>query len=704
MIRYTTDGSEPTPSSVSYSSPLVFSDTTTLRVRAFKSGMNESPEAAEVYVVGADDAPIGIDLWYGTNQYSGVPGTPTDYINVLGCITGTSTISTFSYSLNGGVFRELAIGPESFDTYPDGLHRLSNDGDFNADIPVSQLENGENRVVLHAVDAGGNEKIQAIEFQYDETAIWPVDYQIDWSTVGAAEDAVRPIDGKWGIVSNQLRTVEPGYDRMASFGDVNQTNYEVTVSFTPHAMENTVFGGVSTVGLVLNWRGHYNEPGEVEYGEQPYMGWKKAGALVIWETEGDDVVCYIKGYANAELASTTPILKSEFVGATYWLKVQAELTNSGTRCMYRVKTWKDGDPEPSAWTLTALNDDSRSWTSGGVSLLAYYTDVSYSNIQMRSIGPVPDYQAPSMPADLQVTETNATSVSLGWAASTDNVAVAGYRIYRDGSQVGTSGGTTYTDSGLTPQTSYDYAVAAYDAAGNVSATTTPVTVQTREQTLAEWVGVDVGAVAAAGSHSINSGTYTVDGSGADIWGTADEFYYLYQTVDGDADIVVRVASIDLTHGWAKAGVMIRETTDTGSIQASAVITPTSGNGVLHQYRTTTDGTTASSALGDAATPPYWLRLQRVGDLFTAYRSADGATWDVVQSKTISMTTTVLVGMAVCSHADGTLCTASFDSLSIGGDIVGDAPVASPTFNPAGGSYGGAVTVELSCATSGADIY
>src|SRR5262249_50598665 len=56
-----------------------------------------------------------------------------------------------------------------------------------------------------------------------------------------------------------------------------------------------------------------------------------------------------------------------------------------------------------------------------------------------------------------------------WTASTDNVGVAGYKIYRNGTQVGTATGTTYTDTGLGSSTSYTYTVSAYDAAGNNSA-------------------------------------------------------------------------------------------------------------------------------------------------------------------------------------------------------------------------------------------
>lgn len=79
---------------------------------------------------------------------------------------------------------------------------------------------------------------------------------------------------------------------------------------------------------------------------------------------------------------------------------------------------------------------------------------------------VPDSQAPSAPGALSAT-VGTTSVLLGWAAATDNVGVAGYRVYRNGTQVGTTASTSYTDPGLQPSTSYAYEVRAYDTSGNL---------------------------------------------------------------------------------------------------------------------------------------------------------------------------------------------------------------------------------------------
>ncbi|MGP4025547.1 RICIN domain-containing protein [Actinomadura sp. 3N407] len=95
-----------------------------------------------------------------------------------------------------------------------------------------------------------------------------------------------------------------------------------------------------------------------------------------------------------------------------------------------------------------------------------------------------DDQAPTAPGDPAASAVEATSVTLGWTASTDDTGVTGYQIYRDSTLVATVPGTStsHTDTGLTPETSYTYTVRAVDAAGNQSAPSTVVRVTTRAAT------------------------------------------------------------------------------------------------------------------------------------------------------------------------------------------------------------------------------
>lgn len=176
-----------------------------------------------------------------------------------------------------------------------------------------------------------------------------------------------------------------------------------------------------------------------------------------------------------------------------------------------------------------------------------------------------------------------------------------------------------------------------------------------------WSSSDIGAVGVAGDASLSNGTFTLEGSGADIWGTADEFRYAYQPLSGDGEIIAKVESLENTNEWAKAGVMIRETLDAGSKHAIMVMTPE--HGAIFQRRPTTGGSSLHNGVG-GYTAPYWVRLVRSGSTLTGYRSPDGSNWTQIGSETISMATDVYVGLAVTSHDDSTLATATFSNVSV----------------------------------------
>ena len=177
-----------------------------------------------------------------------------------------------------------------------------------------------------------------------------------------------------------------------------------------------------------------------------------------------------------------------------------------------------------------------------------------------------------------------------------------------------------------------------------------------------WQSADVGTVVAAGSAIDTAGVFNVTGSGADVYGTADAFRYAWQAATGDCDITVRVTDVQTTQPYAKAGVMIRETLNANSSQMAVFVTPQQG--VEADVR---NGTGASTTLthGAGSTLPYWVRLTRVGNTFTAYNSSDGSTWTAIGAPvTISMSTNAYIGLAVTSHSNGVLNTATIDNVTL----------------------------------------
>src|SRR5207244_12778929 len=91
-----------------------------------------------------------------------------------------------------------------------------------------------------------------------------------------------------------------------------------------------------------------------------------------------------------------------------------------------------------------------------------------------------DTQVPTVPNGLTATAASSTQVNLSWSASSDNVGVTGYTIYRGGTQLATVGGSslTYSDTTASATTSYGYTVDSYDAAGNHSAQSAAAAVTT----------------------------------------------------------------------------------------------------------------------------------------------------------------------------------------------------------------------------------
>jgi hypothetical protein len=204
------------------------------------------------------------------------------------------------------------------------------------------------------------------------------------------------------------------------------------------------------------------------------------------------------------------------------------------------------------------------------------------------------------------------------------------------------------------------AVSSHVAGVTATATFDNVTVTTANPT--GWTHGDIGAVPIAGDTTFSAGRFTVTGSGADIWGSADAFHYTYTTLTGDGVIVACVASIPQdVNSWVKAGVMIRASLTAGS--AHAFMLASASRGMAFQRRASTDGASTNTA-GTASASPRWVKLQRSGDVFTAYESADGAAWTLVGTETIAMPATVYAGLAVTSHTTGASATCTFDSVAI----------------------------------------
>ena len=130
---------------------------------------------------------------------------------------------------------------------------------------------------------------------------------------------------------------------------------------------------------------------------------------------------------------------------------------------------------------------------------------------------------------------------------------------------------------------------------------------------------------------------------SDMWHIHDELHFAHKTLNGDGSITARIDSIDQANWQTRVGVMIRNTLKPSAENAAVLVTPI--DGIVFQCRTEQLETTRSvySDLGKT-TLPYWIKLTRLGDRFTAQYSIDGITWDVTQNENFDSSSSIEIPM------------------------------------------------------------
>jgi hypothetical protein len=136
---------------------------------------------------------------------------------------------------------------------------------------------------------------------------------------------------------------------------------------------------------------------------------------------------------------------------------------------------------------------------------------------------------------------------------------------------------------------------------------------------------------AAGSQTDNGGgSWTVRSSvGGDIFGNSDVFHFIYQQLTGDGYISAHIAS-STGSGYDKIGIMFRNDLSPGSVMYSDVAVANQVN-----YRGSAGGSAATASNSGGAIP-YWIKIGRAGNVFTAYTSANGSTWSAVAGSAVTL--------------------------------------------------------------------
>ncbi|TWP38661.1 fibronectin type III domain-containing protein [Leekyejoonella antrihumi] len=234
-----------------------------------------------------------------------------------------------------------------------------------------------------------------------------------------------------------------------------------------------------------------------------------------------------------------------------------------------------------------------------------------------------DSSPPTAPTALTASAPSASEVDLAWSASTDDVGVTGYRIYRDGSLVGTvrAPDTTYADDTAQPATDYTYTVTAVDAVGNESPTSDPVTVTTPQPTVPLFAdGFESGNLSAWNSTGglsvegvvVHSGAYAAEGN------TTNGATYAKKTLPSTYPDAYAAVSFNVLSQSAQVN-LLRLRTASGASLGYVFVSSTGRLGVL------TDATKTTTTSGLFVSPG-WHSLQ----LRLAVDSAPGTPTGVVQ--------------------------------------------------------------------------
>ena len=217
----------------------------------------------------------------------------------------------------------------------------------------------------------------------------------------------------------------------------------------------------------------------------------------------------------------------------------------------------------------------------------------------------------------------------------------------------TSGNGTLTQSGL-------YTAPAVGTLAVVTVSSGSVKQSANVYVLTNWNQTDIGSPTTTGDSADNgSGLYTVLGAGTGIGGSGDQFQFAYLPLTGNATVEAQVASIQNTNSAAEAGLTFRNDNSAGSPNVTIAVTPS--NGLVFSYRTTENGNTISFSTA-RVTPGDYLKLIRVGTVFTGYYSTNGTTWTQVNTPIgiPAIGASAEGGLAVTSNSASTLNTSTFN--------------------------------------------
>jgi len=522
-----------------------------------------------------------------------------------------------------------------------------------------------------AATAGEGATVKQVDFFAGTTLVWTATaapYSVDWSGVPAGTYILtaRLLDTLGGMVTSEPVTVtvtNPGLPLPWQTGDVGSVGQAGSASYL-NGLFTLKGAGADIWGTTDAFRYVYqtlNGDGQIVAqvsSLQNINGFAKAGVMIRGSLAANAphaMVDLTAGY-GAEFSrrttsgGSTTVTSYRGPAAPYWVKLVRSGSTFSAYVSQNGATWiaigsaTFSIPATAYVGLVVSSHNASLLCAATMESVAVTGVVNVPTVSLTSPADGANYTAPaSIPISATATGgTGATVKQVEFYSGTTLIGIVTSSPYN----------MTWTN---VPGGSYTLTAKVTDSNGS-TATSSPVTVSVTEIPR-PWLSLDIGSVGLPGSVSYSGGTYTVKGAGADIWGTSDAFRFVYQQMTGNGEIIARVASLQNTNGYAKGGIMIRNGLDANAIHATVDLTPLYG--AKFSRRITTGGSTTVSKL-TGVTAPYWVRLVRNGSTFTGYVSSNGTNWVQVGSASISMGSTVYVGLIDTSHDTSVLCTATFD--------------------------------------------
>ena len=178
-----------------------------------------------------------------------------------------------------------------------------------------------------------------------------------------------------------------------------------------------------------------------------------------------------------------------------------------------------------------------------------------------------------------------------------------------------------------------------------------------------WLSTDIGNTGQEGSSCEEAGVITMQGAGSDIWGTNDQFHFLYQQLEGNGEISVHMTGLTNPDPLTKTGLMMRNSLSASSQHVFMALSASNIRSL--QYRANASGSTANKSQNfNAFSSDHWIKLVRSGNVISGYFSANGSNWTFMDEVQVSMQQNIYVGIGLNSHTASELATATFENLAV----------------------------------------